>query len=259
MVNNVQKASLLIDMGNSAIKWARSDSSGLSAMSYARYPENMSATFFTDCLQKLDAPSDIIVSCVVADNVWQALVKACDELWGVELQKVTALKEGFGVVNAYEDAASLGSDRWCAMLGGQANTDSAFMVIDAGSALTLDIVNESKRHLGGYIVPGLKMMKQSLGLQTAQVQVESSAAKLRSLALGQSTTGCVEAGTLLSLIALIEAAFGNEAKQLGKCQVYITGGDAELIAGFLSFKCVIIPDLVLRGLAVIAANSLENN
>lgn len=258
MVNNIQKASLLIDMGNSAIKWALSDSSVLSAMSYTRYPENISATFFTDCLQGLDTPSDIIVSCVVADDIWQVLVKACDELWGLELQKVKSVKEGFGVVNAYEDASSLGSDRWCAMLGGQANTESAFMVIDAGSALTLDVVNESKKHLGGYIVPGLNMMKQSLGFQTAQVQVGSSAAQLRSLSLGQSTTDCVEAGTLLSAIALIEAVFENEAKQLEKCQVYITGGDAGLIAGLLSFKCVIIPDLVLRGLAVIAANNLEN-
>lgn len=256
MLNQTQNNSLLVDIGNSAIKWTLSSSSGLLAMSRAQYPENISDEFFSTCFQGLEPPNEIIASCVAHEDVWQAFVKACDKSWAKEAHKIESLKEGFGVINAYKDASSLGADRWCALLGGKANTDYAFMVIDAGSALTIDVVNESGKHLGGYIVPGLNMIKQSLGIQTAQVQVESGVSEPRSLSLGKSTTDCVEAGSYMSVISMLEAVFEKESKRFKKFQVYITGGNAEEISGLLSFTCVMIPDLVLCGLAVIAANEL---
>lgn len=259
MLNQTQKTTLLVDMGNSAIKWALLDSGGLSSMSKAQYIEEPSSAFFTKCWQALDAPNEVIVSCVAENTLWQALEKVCNELWDIEVQKVTSLKEGFGLLSAYDHASSLGSDRWCAMLGGLAITDSAFMVIDAGSALTLDVVNKAGEHLGGYIVPGVSMMKQSLGTQTARIQTENTITQSPSLLLGKSTDECVAAGSLLSAISLIEAVFEKEVNPLEEYKVYITGGDAELIAGLLSFKCMIIPALVLNGLAVIAENNLKNN
>lgn len=258
MVNQTQKKVLLIDMGNSAMKWSLLDSTGLSIMSTERYPEALSSTFFTDCWQDLDSLSAVMVSCVAGNTAFQVLEKACDDLWNLKPEKVISLKEGFGLVNSYDDFMSLGSDRWCAMIGARDNANASFIVIDAGSALTIDVVTDSGKHLGGYIVPGIGMMKKSLGLNTAQITLEV-ADKLPSLALGKSTKDCVEAGLHLSAVKLIEAVFEDESKLLKNCQIFITGGDAKLLTRLLSFKCAIIPDLVLRGLGIIAANGLENN
>ena len=257
MVNQTQETMLLIDIGNSSLKWALSSSSGLSAMSQQQYPESISSVFFKKQWHDLDKPSEIIVSCVANENVWKALEKACNELWNIAVRKVNSLKEEGGLLVAYEEPSHLGSDRWCAMLGALDATDSAFIVIDAGSALTIDVVNEFGKHLGGYIVPGINMMKQSLGVNTAQVQFDIESHSLTSLSLGQSTRSCVESGILLSAVNLIESVYKKQAQQLKNCQVYITGGDAELLAGYLSLKCAIIPALVLQGLRVLAVNEIK--
>ena len=257
MVNQTKDSILLIDIGNSSLKWAESSSDGLSDMLQLQYPESITSTIFTECWLGLEKPGEIIASCVAGESVWQALAKACDELWSIKVQKVDSLKEGFGLVNAYDDASALGSDRWCAMIGGLQAADSAFLIIDAGSALTVDMVNESGNHLGGYIVPGLGMMRKSLGLQTAQVKTEPTEGNIPSLSLANSTAQCVEAGIYLSTVKLIEAVYERESKQVKQLTCFLTGGDAQSIADLLAFKCVIMPDLVLRGLAVIATNGLK--
>lgn len=259
MVKQTKDSILLIDIGNSSMKWTPSSSLGLSDMLQQQYPENITSAFFTKCWQDLHKPAEIIVSCVAQKPVWQALQKACDELWGIKVQKIDSLKEGFGLINAYDDALALGSDRWCAMIGGLQVTDSTFLVIDAGSALTVDVVDKSGKHLGGYIVPGLEMMRKSLGLHTAQVKTDSTSSNIPSLLLASSTAQCVEAGIHLTAVKLIEAIIEKESKQLKKCQCLLTGGDAKILADLLSVKCVMMPDLVLRGLAVIAGIDLENN
>jgi len=257
MANQTKDNILLIDLGNSSLKWAESYLDGLSDMLQQQYPEKITSEFFTKCWQDLDKPAEIFASCVAGEPVWHALAKACDELWSIKVQKVDSLKKGFGLVNAYDDALALGSDRWCAMIGGLQAADSAFIVIDAGSALTLDMVNESGKHLGGYIMPGLGMMRKSLGLQTAQVQIEPTEGNVPSLSLANSTTQCVEAGIYLSTVKLLEAVYERESKQVKQLTCFLTGGDAQSIADLLAFKCVIMPDLVLRGLAVIATNGLK--
>jgi len=259
MVNQIQGTKLLIDIGNSSLKWALSSANGLSEMSQQQYPETISTVFFEEQWRDLDKPSDIIVSCVASNDVWNALVNTCKDLWGFTISKITTLKEEGGLTVAYDEPSHLGSDRWCAMLGALDSSDSDFIVIDAGSALTIDVVNEFGKHLGGYIVPGINMMKQSLGMNTALVQLHGESDSLTSLSLGQTTRSCVESGILLSAVILIESVYKKQMQQIKNGQVYITGGDAELLASYFSFKCAIIPALVLHGLNVLADNKIKNN
>lgn len=253
MVNSRQDNTLVVDVGNTSIKWALSSLGGLSAMMQQRYPEKNLSQFFKQCWQELEKPNDIVISCVAHESVWNALELACFELWGLKVKKIVSVKKGYDLTNAYDDAETLGSDRWCAMIGaiqsaGIETTGSGFIVISAGSALTIDVVNEFGVHLGGYIVPGLAMMQKSLGLQTAQVQTDDFDATTPSLLLENSTNKCVEAGIHLSAVKLIESVVAEKANY----QCFLTGGDANLIANLLPFKCVIIPELVLMGLARIA-------
>lgn len=254
MTNQTKDNILLIDIGNSSLKWAEYSVHGLSGMSSQRYPENITSAFFKECWKELDKPDEVVASCVANESVWQALAEACDELWSLKVQKVGSLKQGFGLDNAYDNASALGSDRWCAMIGAFQIVDSAFLVISAGSALTFDMVDESGKHMGGYIVPGIGMMRESLGYQTALVKTKSTE-NIPSLSLANSTEQCVEAGIYLSAVKLIEAVYERESKQVKQLKCFLTGGDAPIIEGLLSFKCVIMPELVLRGLAVIATNN----
>ena len=243
---------LLIDIGNSSLKWAEKKHGETLPlnMSQCLYPDAIHESFFTNCWSEIESPSQIFVSCVAHNELWQALVMACEKLWGIHIQRVQSSAKGYGLVNSYEYASDLGSDRWCAMIAVKHMSESAFMVVDAGSALTIDVVNESGQHLGGTISPGLKMMKKCLGVDTAQVKVDT-AQNASSSFLGRSTKECVDAGALLSITSLIEAIFAKESLQVDDLQCILTGGDAKLIADSLSIKCVTIPDLVLRGLSEI--------
>ena len=257
MANQTNDNVLLIDIGNSSLKWCIVDSKGLSAMSQQLYPKDITADFFIHNWRTLEQPNDVVVSCVAQDTVWQSLEKACFELWNIKVQKVNSLKKQFGLINAYENASSLGSDRWCAMLGGLHQSNSAFIVINAGSALTVDVVDETGQHLGGYIVPGVNMMKKSLGIHTAQVQVDSTSRVLVDLSLGYSTEDCVESGIHLLLVKFIEAIYEKVSLEMNGCQAFVSGGDAKSIAALLSFNCDVVPDLVLRGLAIIATDNFK--
>ena len=257
MVKQTNDKVLLIDIGNSSLKWCIADSNGLSAMSQELYPKDITTEFFIHNWRNLEQPNNIVVSCVAQDTVWQALEEACFELWNSKVQKVNSLKKQLGLINAYENVSSLGSDRWCAMLGGLHQSNSAFIVINAGSALTVDVVNEDGQHLGGYIVPGVNMMKKILGLHTAQVQVDSTSNVLSDLSLGHSTEECVESGIHLMVVKYIEAIYEKVSLEVKGCQAFVSGGDAKSIAALLSFNCDVEPNLVLRGLAVIATNNLK--
>lgn len=241
---------LYIDAGNSAIKWALSSADTLSEMVSLSYPEKISSEIFIDVWKQVDKPIRVVASSVGSEIIWQAITEACNELWNIDVQRVSSIKQGYGLINAYDKPSDLGSDRWCAMIGAYHEVKSAFMLVDAGSAITIDVVNELGQHMGGYITPGLTMMKQSLGVNTAQITVAATDKSLgTSLLPASSTAECVTAGIYLSAVKLIEGIFEKESKNTKDLKCILAGGDANLIADLLSLKYVIIPDVVLRGLA----------
>lgn len=256
---------LLIDVGNSSVKWSLlniTDSNNLSEMSQQQYPEKISASFFVETWVALDKPVAVFVSCVANKQVWQSLEQACNQLWDVQVNKIISAKEKYGIVNAYTQASELGSDRWCAMIGAYHETSSDVIVVDCGSAITIDVITHSEetnsaRHLGGYILPGIAMMRKSLGTGTADVKVSESNLTPE-LTPASTTTGCVDSAIYLAAVKLIEAVFEQQSKQSKNMQCLITGGDAAAVADLLSIKYIMKPDLVLRGLAHIATRSMEN-
>ena len=243
---------LLIDIGNTSVKWALLDANGVQAMFQQRYPQESDTTFFTEQWKKLEKPSNVIVSCVANEAIWNVLAAAVDELWNLNIKRVLAEGAGYGITNAYSKPAELGSDRWCALIGAYKLANSHIVVIDCGSAITIDVVNASGEHLGGYILPGISMMKKSLGIYTAQVDVESSGAQSDSLLPAKSTSECVNVAVNLAAVSLIDTVIKQQQEKNTHVQCLLTGGDADLIAKYLTAEYIKIPDLVIRGLAVVA-------
>lgn len=248
---------LLVDVGNSAVKWCTlSAENHLTPMVHDYYPtKSITPAFFNELWTDLAKPKKIVVSCVAKHHVWQALQQSCRDMWSVDAKRMSTAKEACGLTNAYQHVESLGSDRWFAMLGAfnAQNTTSTSVVVGCGSAITLDVIDSKGLHQGGYIVPGLAMMKKSLLDNTADVSVDlklSSASLLPAI----TTAGCVDAGILLSAVKLIEAVFEEQSKH-GKVCCFLSGGDAMLIADLLSIAYVSIPNLVLKGLADFISSS----
>lgn len=158
-----------------------------------------------------------------------------------------------GVRIFYGDPARLGVDRWLAMLAARSLSGGACTVIDCGTALTIDALDDTGQHLGGFIVPGLALSTRALTEHTGIRLL--GARRVAALTPGHSTEDAVYNGALALLVALIERTVGgNIAAAAGEgYPVFLTGGDASLIGASLSLAGAAIrqvPDLVFDGLAL---------
>lgn len=147
---------------------------------------------------------------------------------------------------AYAEPGRLGVDRWLAVLAA-ADESSPAIVVDAGTAFTVDALSAAGRHLGGYILPGLALQRDVLASRTAQVRFPE--ADWSDAGWGGSTAACVCHGSLLSLAALVEAAAARLQAEAGvRPRVLLTGGDAAHFRPLLP-QAELHPHLVLEGLA----------
>lgn len=247
---------LVIDIGNSSLKWALTDFSIASTnsinMQQQLLPELVNSEYFESIWINLDKPTVILASSVTSEEKWLALENACENLWQLNAQRVKASDKGYGLKNAYIQPQDLGSDRWSAMIGAYQLLKSDIMIVSCGSAMTIDVVDATGTHLGGYILPGLDMMKQSLGNNTAKVGLVTEKPENLSLEPESTTASCVNAAVHLASIKLIEAVYNQQIKRAKEIKCILSGGNAELISSLMALECIVAPDLVLRGLAYIA-------
>lgn len=186
-----------------------------------------------------------------ADEV-EELVAQLQEKVGATVSRVEVRRDCGGLTIQYEDVGRLGVDRWLGMLASLRSAPDGFVMVDSGTAMTIDVVNASGVHQGGYIVPGLKLMRSSLELNT---KIQLGAVKHGNYGiLGQSTDDAVFSGTAMMSVSLIEEV----NQRYPDLPVFLTGGDAEILAKSLRFTCwEIKADLVLNGFGIaLAADSL---
>gem|GEM_PF-835709 len=125
--------------------------------------------------------------------------------WGVEVEFARSVAAAGGVTNGYARPETLGVDRWLAVLAAYQKWRKAVLVVDLGTAVTLDYVDDMGRHLGGYIVPGSHLMQSSLLKDTAAIDFQQSSHTLTPpVEPGESTAQAVLRGALLTLKHLID-------------------------------------------------------
>lgn len=187
----------------------------------------------------------------IATAVRRYFLSACS--LEAEFAKVSA--RCAGVTCAYDDVTRLGVDRWLAVLAAHDRNAAPSLVVDCGSAVTLDLLGDRGCHLGGYIVPGLALMRRALFQDTDAVKVPDSDASSISLAPGRDTAEAVNRGLPLMVLGAVEKALkqltaaAREASQSSPT-VWLTGGDAAFLSSLCSFHHVLAEDLVLEGLAL---------
>jgi type III pantothenate kinase len=237
---------LLIDVGNTRIKWILVENSYDEAVVQYGSIEKLAKA-----LVAIDrAETKILLSAVNQIENLQQLLRAngFDKIIVAKSQASEA-----GIVNSYEQPERMGVDRWLAMIASYqlqslGDDKQGMIVVDAGSALTIDVLNQEGVHQGGYIVPGLKMAETALFSNTEQVKRYDESVPTGNQysalnKLGNNTVQCVEYGVINQHVALIEQV----TRQYPEYKIMITGGDGDLLASFFP-AATVDENLVLKGL-----------
>lgn len=171
---------------------------------------------------------------------------------GIEVQCAQPARALAGVRNGYEDFSALGLDRWLAMVGAYTLAQRACLVIDLGTAVTSDFVSADGEHRGGYICPGLPLLRSQLRGHTRRIRYDDAVVKemIKDMGPGRATAQAVERGCLLMLRGFVDAQLTLAAEHLGDdFDVFVTGGDAALVKEMLP-GARFVPDLIFIGLAI---------
>jgi len=241
---------LLVDIGNSRIKWAQQSAAGLQSHCACAYNDTNLLESVERYWHILPRPRQVYIANVAGAEIASQMSTCVDSLWTMTPTFLSVSQAAAGVINGYDDISQLGIDRWLAMIAAWNHYQSSVCVVDCGTALTIDVVSASGQHAGGFIVPGLSLMSAALSSQTQQIN--SALNPELSLEPGQNTRDCVSNGALMSTISLIKHVLDKVMAEHGKSsRCIITGGYAEEIQRFLKFECDFDPNLVLNGMALI--------
>ncbi len=235
----------MLDLGHSRIKWARSTDNGL-----------LDST--GNCPIEYPAPLETLLLESAGDRLWASAQSRPEAInWLAHLAQQRSLElniiaTGHASLPVSPAYAGLGSDRWLAMQWPWQQTGSALCVIDCGTALTVDVVDDEGIHRGGWIMAGLSTSRESLlgkapGLPRRLGPMEGNAVP------ALDSARAISAGTLLQMAGAIERAVAGASNELGRDPaVWVTGGDAEAIMPMTRLPATLDEHLVLRGLAMTA-------
>jgi len=239
---------LLFDLGNSRCKWALADPALRPGGAFA-YGDHFVRRLGQE-LQSLARPQRVLVSCVTHAERAAQLADWIREHWGLAAQMIVAQAQQCGVRNLYEPPERLGADRWAALLAARARQHGAVCVVDCGSAVTVDALDDQGVFRGGVILPGLAMQRAALQQGTAGIGASSASGVS---CLSRNTGDAVAAGTRIGLAGAIDRIIECQVRALGQVPaVLITGGDANELHPLLQHPSIPVPELVLEGLAQIA-------
>lgn len=242
---------LELDCGNSLIKWRVVRRHDLVTVAGGVAESDQALLEQLQTSQVIDIRYCRMVS-VRSEQETEGLRSSLERAFSVVVQIARPAEELGGVVNGYREYQRLGMDRWLALVAGHCLAGRGCLVIDLGTAVTSDLVDASGKHMGGYIAPGMPLMRSQLRTHTRRIRYDDDAAHeaLLNLLPGQETSEAVERGCVLMLRGFVREQIELANRLLGEeCAVYLTGGDAELVSDELP-RAVVLPDLVFLGLAL---------
>jgi type III pantothenate kinase len=251
---------LLVDIGNTRVKWARlvdgrmgkqhaAANAGWDAKQYARRVIGRGWA---------RGDSRIVVSSVAGSQVNELLVAAAGQAGAPVPEFVASERSAAGVTTEYLDPWRLGVDRFVgAIAAHHLASGQPVCVVNVGTAMTIDLVDGSGRHHGGAIVPGPALMVESLLTQTNGIRRRATGGPSGISSLfARTTRTAIGQGALYAAAAVIDRAIEEARAQLGsRPLVLLTGGGSAAIKPLIRNTAVSLPDLVLHGLAVWAQHN----
>ncbi|HKU17146.1 MAG TPA: type III pantothenate kinase [Steroidobacteraceae bacterium] len=249
-------ADLVIDIGNTRIKWASLDHGRLQPQSAAPHADWTAQIFVETILAPQGSGGRVWVSNVagprMADVVRTALAQARRD----PAEFVISTAAAGGVRNAYPQPMKLGVDRWLAIIGAHALERGAVCIVSVGTAMTIDAVDAQGVHLGGVIIPGPDLMVSSLLKNTSDIAQRAEQGSTSDGLFADNTLGAIRQGADHAAAALVERAVNVLRQQLNETPtLLLTGGASARLENSLALPYRMVSDLVLQGLAVIATEA----
>jgi type III pantothenate kinase len=239
---------LVIDAGNSRLKWgiAASDADvldgdwhGLGAIGNGELAE------LGRQWVGLPVPDHVLCSNVAGAASAQAIGAAL-ATWGIEAIWLRPQSRAAGLTNLYDAPGQLGPDRWATAVAAWHRKRSACIVVNAGTATTVDFISPSAEFLGGMILPGVTLMKKALQRGTAELPLQAGAIHLQS----RNTADAIETGCLIAQLGAIEHA---RRAFLPGAPLLLSGGASVNFLGRLAEPLEQRPHLALEGLFMLAS------
>lgn len=244
---------LLVDIGNSRIKWAWLTNGRLGKAQAAEYSGWRARDFVRRVIGSRVDIDRILVSNVAADSVSDALAAGARLAGAPEPKRVTTQRQACGVTVAYIDPWRLGVDRMLAMIAAHRRFPRRpVCTVAVGTAMTLDLVGADGRHWGGAIIPAPPLMVGSLLDSTNGIRrrAQGGASGRGHALFGRSTRAAVEQGARYAAAAAVDRAVSEARQLVGRTpQLVLTGGGAADLQPLTRSPGVLVPDLVLEGLA----------
>ena len=244
---------LEMDIGNTRAKWRVVDAAGKS-ISRGDWPHSAVQLPLDAELDNMLNAADverIKVASVANDTINQRLQKwAAARKLVIQFAQTSATCAG--VSNSYLEPERMGVDRWLAVLAAFNQYPGNTCVVDCGTALKFEVISAAGKHLGGLIMPGMRLQQKALRQHTAKIKFTAQA-ETDTLQLGKDTASCVQNGSKFMLVGAVHEVLRHAEEQLGSnVQCLISGGDAALLTPLLQTvlreTVIAAPDIVLDGL-----------
>ena len=235
---------LIADIGSTHVAWRLGEASG-------RAPHHgCPGSIVTSRVE--ERPDRVVAGGVAAPLVLREFADAIAAHWGIPPNMLAATASAHGVRNGYRRPEALGIDRWAAIVAAFVRFGGPVLVADCGTALTVDCVDAAGRHQGGWITPGLGLLREALARGTRLAAVPPAAALVGDGVFGKDTEEAVVLGCVNALAGTLERARREAARGCtAECRLLLTGGDAEIVASRLPADWQVAPRLVLDGLELL--------
>ncbi len=234
---------LILDVGNSRCKWALVRDGAWLQQGAAGNTEWVA---LRQAFSALPPPGRILVSNVAGEAMAQRLRAVC-AMWQCPLEFVTARASQHGVSNGYAQPERLGSDRWAALIAAWRRVHGACLVVNCGTATTVDALSAQGEFLGGLILPGVSLMQHSLATNTAQLVAEHGTLQ----DFPRNTADAIHSGMLRATVGAVLHQHRLLQARAGAVRCLVGGGAADIVLPHLGLPAERADNLVLQGLQII--------
>ena len=250
---------LAIDAGNSRVKWgwleddpAEAQRGGLrwssiatvSLIEFAASGDHVNPFSVTH-----DAPERIVISNVAGEGAHQLLVN-WTSVFDAEPLWLRGEAERCGVKNRYERPELLGPDRWAALVAARGLHNGPSLVVNAGTATTVDMLAADGSFLGGAILPGVELMRFVLHEHTGRLPIQPGEFR----EMPRNTVDAIETGCRHAQAGAIERMYRAFRDLEGNPLCIVSGGAGNALFEQISAPRRYVENLVLEGLARIAVD-----
>ena len=254
---------LMFDIGNTRIKWAFAHNKTILVKDAFIFSDEglQDCVRHVDLLLKrfgLEGLTKISISSVASTKVLTGVQDSITEKWGITPNTVEVESSFETITNHYEGLGQLGVDRWVAVVGAAfCEHPGAKIVVDVGTAVTVDYLSSDNEYLGGAILPGRDLMLSLLNLNTANIRAQAADFKT---VFGRTTSECVNVGSHTGLNGAVAAIIERMVDERPEpTNVMLCGGGAESVGAYLrgiQHQDLITvesePDLIFLGLIALS-------